>query len=72
MKHIFHRESCELRARDSFVDIYGRVIILSGQHAFEWTVTIEVESLGISTQTIYKNRKQAREVFNRYKKDKKK
>lgn len=66
MKHVFHRESCELRARDSIIDRFGRIIVLSGQHAFEWSVSIEYE--GIITSTIYKNRKDARKVFNQYKK----
>lgn len=65
-KHIFHREQCENRMRDSFTDMFNRLIVLSGTHAFEWSITI-CEGDRITKMT-YSCRKDARKEFEKYKK----
>lgn len=61
----YHRENCDNRMRDMLVDTLGRTIILSGQHAFEWSITIC--SHNVYTKTTYKNGKEARKQFKKYK-----
>ena len=52
----------------SIVDILGRTIILSGTHAFEWSVTIvNKHSLTIIE---FANRVEATKEFNKYKRKK--
>ena len=48
----------------AFTDPIGRVIVLSGIHAFEWTVT--VLSGPVMTTVTFKNRTEATKEFNRY------
>lgn len=62
-KH-FHRENCQNLIRMAFTDPIGRVIILSGIHAFEWTVT--VFSGPVMTTVTFRNRAEATKEFNRY------
>lgn len=62
-KH-FHRENCQNLIRMAFTDPIGRVIILSGIHAFEWTVT--VFSGSAMTTITFSNRAEATKEFNRY------
>lgn len=64
-KHTFHRENCNTCIRMSIVDILGRTIILSGTHAFEWSVIIaNKHSLTIIR---FANRVEATKEFNKYK-----
>ena len=37
---IMHRQNCEQRARQSFTNKFGDVIVLLGRHGFEWSVGI--------------------------------
>lgn len=63
MSHTFHRENCESRVRDIAKDLLGRTIVLTGTHAFEWSICI---CDGDSTLKItYSNRAKARKEFNR-------
>lgn len=65
MKHTFHRENCESCIRDIAKDILGRTIVLTGTHAFEWSICI---CDGDSTlQITYSNRIKAQKEFNRLK-----
>lgn len=64
-KHEFHKENCEIRIREVVKDMFGNTIVLSGQHAFEWSIT--VCSHGTYTKTTYKNSKEARKKFRKYK-----
>lgn len=64
-KHTYHRENCDCYIREVIVDIYGRKIILGGQHAFEWSITICTRER--IEKTIYPNGKKAREAFRKYK-----
>lgn len=64
-KHIYHRENCDCFVRDIIIDIYGRKIILSGQHAFEWSITIYSKERIVRTD--YPNGKMARQEFKKYK-----
>lgn len=60
----FHRENCDTFIRKSVIDIYGRHIILGGQHAFEWSITIcTKESI---TTFKYPNGTIARKEFQKY------
>lgn len=64
-KHIFHRENCASCIRDVAKDLLGRTLVLTGKHAFEWSLCICDEN---STLTItYSNRAEARKEFNRRK-----
>lgn len=60
-KHTYHRENCDCFIREIIVDVYGRRIILDGQHAFEWSIVIE--SCGRITIQSYHSGKEARQTF---------
>lgn len=62
-KH-FHRENCQNLIRMAFTDSIGRVVILSGIHAFEWQVTIFSDS--VMTTISFPSRKEALKEYNRY------
>lgn len=64
-KHTYHKENCDCFVRDIMTDIYGRKIILSGQHAFEWSITIYSKERIVRTD--YTNGKTARKEFKKYK-----
>ena len=64
-KHTYHRENCDCLIREIIVDVYGRKIILGGQHAFEWFITIHTRERIV--KTVYPNGKEAREAFRKYK-----
>ena len=63
-KHTYHRENCDCFIREIIVDVYERTIVLSGQHAFEWSITIYTRERIV--QTIYPNGKEARKEFYKY------
>lgn len=65
-KHTFHRENCDCFVRETITDIFGRQIILGGQHAFEWSIVISTKEK--ITKTTYSNGKEARKEFVKYKK----
>lgn len=64
-KKVYHRENCNCLIREIIVDIYGRNIILAGQHAFEWSITIVTRDK--ITKRIYPNGETARKEFKKYK-----
>lgn len=64
-KNQFHRENCETKVRAVIEDMFGNTIVLSGQHAFEWSIT--VCSHGTYIKTTYENGKEARKQFRKYK-----
>lgn len=64
-KYTYHRENCDCFIREIIVDIYGRKIILSGQHAFEWIITIV--SIDRIVRTTFPNGREARKEFYKYK-----
>ena len=64
-KHIYHRENCDCFTREITVDIYGRKVVLSGQHAFEWSITVYTEERIV--RTTYPNSREARKEFYKYK-----
>lgn len=68
-KYIYHRENCDNFVREIIVDIWGRTIIMSGQHAFEYNITI-ISITGEPKTITYKNGKEARKEFYKYKKKK--
>lgn len=39
-KHQFHRENCDTTVREIMKDMFDRTIVLSGTHAFEWSITV--------------------------------
>lgn len=55
--------------REIIVDVYGRRIILSGQHAFEYSITV-ISITGRIVVTNFKNGKEARKEFYKYKRKK--
>ena len=63
--HTYHRENCDCFIREIIVDIYGREIVLSGQHAFESSITICTKERIV--KTVYPNGKEARKEFYKYK-----
>ena len=64
-KYTYHRENCDCFIREIIVDIYGREIVLSRQHAFEWSITIYTKERIL--KTVYPNGKEARKEFYKYK-----
>lgn len=63
-KHTYHRENCDCSIREVIVDVYGRKIILSGQHAFEYSITV-ISITGRIVITDFKNGKEARPFRNK-------
>lgn len=63
------RENCDCSIREVIVDVYGRKIILSGQHAFEYSITV-ISITGRIVITDFKNGKEARKEFYKYKRKK--
>lgn len=55
--------------REIIVDVYERRIILSGQHAFEYSITV-ISITGRIAATNFKNGKEARKEFYKYKRKK--
>lgn len=68
-KHTYHKENCDSLIREIIVDAWGRTIVISGQHAFEYNITV-TSITGIATTTKYQNGREARKVFQRYKRKK--
>ena len=64
-KHKFHRENCDTTIREIIKDMFNRTIVLSGTHAFEWSIT--VCDGNTFTKMTYSCRKTARKEFERYK-----
>lgn len=67
-KYTYHRENCDCFMREITIDTWGRQIVLSGQHAFEWSITIYTKWRII--KTVYPNGKTARQEFKKYKRKK--
>ena len=67
-KYTYHRENCDCFIREITVDIYGRTIVLSGRHAFEWSITIYTRERIV--KTTYPNGRKARKEFRKYKRKK--
>lgn len=68
-KHTYHKENCDCLIREIIVDNYGREIILGGQHAFQYSISI-ISITGKITTTNYRNGKEARKEFYKYKRKK--
>lgn len=67
-KYTYHRENCDCFIREIIVDVYGRTIVLGGQHAFEWSITIYTRERIV--KTVYPNGREARKEFCKYKRKK--
>lgn len=67
-KYTYHRENCDCFIREVIVDVYGRTIVLEGQHAFEWSITIHTRERIV--KTVYPNGREARKEFCKYKRKK--
>lgn len=67
-KYTYHRENCDCFIREVIVDVYGRTIVLSGQHAFEWSITIHTGERIV--KTVYPNGREARKESYKYKRKK--
>lgn len=67
-KHTYHRENCDCLIREVIVGVYGRTIVLGGQHAFEWSITIHTRERIV--KTVYPNGREARKEFCKYKRKK--
>ena len=65
-KYTYHRENCNCSIRETVIDIYGRTITLSGQHAFEWSIIISTEDRTV--KTVYSKGIDARREFYKLKK----
>ena len=65
-KHQFHRENCDTTVREIMKDMFDRTIVLSGTHAFEWSITVyDGDKV---TRVTYSGREKARKEFKKYKK----
>lgn len=67
MARKINKENCVLRKRDELIDQFGNKIVLSGQYAFEWSIT-NYSHDGEITRTVFKCRRDARKEFNKIKK----
>ncbi len=61
MSRIFNQKNCECRVRESKVDQYGRMITVTGQHAFGYN--IHIQDKGKITSFPYSNGTEARKAF---------
>lgn len=68
-KYTYHRENCDCFIREVIVDVYGRTIVLGGQHAFEYSITV-ISITGRIVVTNFKNGKEARKELYKYKRKK--
>lgn len=59
----YNKENCQCLLRKVSIDKLGRIIILSGQHAFQWSIIVKSECT--LTITTYENRTIATKEFNR-------
>lgn len=64
-KYTYHRENCDCFIRETIIDIMDRTIILGGQHAFEWSITVVTKDRILKLK--YPNGKIARKEFKKYK-----
>lgn len=58
-KYTYYQENCDCFIREVIVDVYGRRVVLGGQHAFEYSITV----ISITSRTVvtnFKNGKEAR------------
>lgn len=67
-KHTYHRENCDCLIREVIVDVYGRRVILSGRHAFEWSITVCTSERIV--RITYPNGREARKESYKYKRKK--
>lgn len=44
----FRKQNCTSSVRDLFTDKWGRIIIVTGTYAYEWSVTIK-SSISVTT-----------------------
>ena len=58
----FNQSNCVASVRNRATDKYGREVILCGQHAFTWSITI-VLLTGSTMNFTYPNGKSARKEF---------
>lgn len=61
----YNQSNCSASVRNRAVDKYGREVILCGQHAFSWSITV-VCITGSTTNYQYPNGKIAREEFKKF------
>lgn len=61
----YNKNNCDCYVRDVVTDIYERTIVLSGQHAHEWSISICTKTR-IYTQ-YYPNGATARKEFRKLK-----
>lgn len=66
-KKRYHKEKCVSCIRNVTIDAYGRKLTLSGQYAFNYSITIE-SITGNITVEVFKNGTIARKRFNELKK----
>ena len=58
----FNQSNCVASVRNRAIDKYGREVILCGQHAFTWSITIVLLTRSTMNFT-YPNGKSARKEF---------
>lgn len=69
----YHKENCKIKQRRCYKDIYGRTIIVTGRHAFEWTINVHSDTNSLCLLAItFPNRKMCvKELHDKYPKKKK-
>lgn len=65
-KHTYHRERCTSCVRMKTKDTLGRDLILTGTHAFEWSISIISKDSIVKME--FRNRTEATKEFNKYRK----
>lgn len=63
----YHSENCDFRVRKVKKDAINRIIILTGQHAFEYTIHIVSNDKKSVTSIKYSNRETAIKKYNKIK-----
>lgn len=67
-KRKYNRENCDCRLRAVITDKWGRTVALFGKHAFEYQIVLEDN--GRTIVTTFNSGREARKVFNTYKRKK--
>lgn len=58
----FNKQHCDSKLRLTITDSIGRTISVTGKHAYEWSIIIELDNK--ITITTFSNREQAIKEFN--------
>lgn len=63
----FHKDNCESKVRKVALDINGDTIVLTGTHAFDWSVNVVNKRKATIVCFSFSKRKKAMKEYNRLK-----